>query len=114
MEWTTSATTAITVTTTITTTATTAAIKRYLGNETDSGTCVEIEVFKAMLGGHRSRTDLKFIAIPFEPAPFSPVHKHRKFSAVRGTIVAAKVITMRPIIFPFTAMSKNTRGQLGW
>jgi hypothetical protein len=33
---------------------------------------------------------------PEEPVPFSPVHRQRKFSAVRGVTSAARVISMRP------------------
>jgi hypothetical protein len=34
--------------------------------------------------------------LPERPAPFSPVHRARKFSAVRGATSARSSITMRP------------------
>ena len=43
-------------------------------------------------------------------APFSPVQRQRKFSAVLGTTSARSVISMRPAGWPPMDMSKKTCG----
>lgn len=52
-----------------------------------------------MING-RNRRKLKkkrYCSAPSKPNPFSPVHKHRKFSAVLGTTSLRSSITIRPI-----------------
>lgn len=44
------------------------------------------------------------------PTPFSPVQRHRKFSAVLGTTSARNSISMRPLGEPPMEMSKKTTG----
>ena len=53
---------------------------------------------------------LKWRILPDRPTPFSPVHKQRKFSAVKGMISARSSISMRPLEDPPILMSKNTTG----
>jgi len=55
---------------------------------------------------------LKCIILPDLPTPFSPVHKHLKFSAVSGTTSARNSISIRPLADPPMVMSKNTTGLL--
>ena len=55
---------------------------------------------------------LKCNILPDLPIPFSPVHKHRKFSAVRGVTSAYNVISILPLGDPPIVMSKNTIGLL--
>ena len=59
---------------------------------------------------------LKCRGLPLLPAPFSPVQRQRKFSAVRGTTSARRVISIRPVGRPPILMSKNTTCQQrnGW
>jgi hypothetical protein len=52
----------------------------------------------------------KNIIDPHLPTPFSPVHKHLKFSAVFGTTSARSSISMRPLDEPPIDMSKKTTG----
>ena len=47
--------------------------------------------------------------LPFA-SRFSPVHRHRKFSAVLETTSALRLITMRPIFWPPILISKKTLG----
>jgi hypothetical protein len=47
---------------------------------------------------------------PLYPKPFSPVQRARKFSAVRGTTSARRVISMRPSGEPLADISKKTTG----
>merc|ERR1719301_520072 len=53
---------------------------------------------------------IKLKVFPLRPAPFSPVHKHRKFSAVFGTTSPRNSITIRPASLPAMDMSKYTLG----
>jgi len=51
--------------------------------------------------------------MPSWPNPFSPVHKQRKFSHVRGQSGAKSSISMRPTLFPAMLMSSQTCGLPG-
>lgn len=53
---------------------------------------------------------LKCKFFPDRPINFSPVHKHRKFSAVLGTTSALNSISIRPFGLPPIVISKNTTG----
>ena len=53
---------------------------------------------------------LKCSIFPERPWPFSPVQRHLKFSAVRGTTSARSSISMRPLGEPPMVMSKKTTG----
>lgn len=53
---------------------------------------------------------LKWRSLPDRPNPFSPVHKHRKFSTVLGTMSALSSISILPFGEPPIVMSKNTTG----
>jgi len=55
---------------------------------------------------------LKCKALPDLVLPFSPVHKHLKFSAVLGALSAYNSIVIRPNACPLMEISKNTRGFL--
>jgi hypothetical protein len=55
---------------------------------------------------------LKCKGLPDFVLPFSPVHKHRKFSAVLGALSEYSSMTIRPKACPFIEMSKNTLGFL--
>lgn len=50
------------------------------------------------------------LSITHRPIPLSPVHKHRKFSAVFGTTSARNSISIRPLEEPPMVMSKKTTG----
>ena len=52
---------------------------------------------------------LKCSGLPETPAPLSPVHSARKFSAVRGATPPHRSNTIRPASAPPIAMSKKTR-----
>ena len=53
---------------------------------------------------------LKCSGLPDCPIPFSPVHKHLKFSTVLGTVSAYSSNTILPAGAPPMVMSKNTFG----
>ena len=55
---------------------------------------------------------LKCKGLPDFVLPFSPVHKHRKFSAVLGALSEYSSMIIRPKACPFIEMSKNTLGFL--
>ena len=55
---------------------------------------------------------LKCKGLPDFVLPFSPVHKHRKFSAVLGALSEYSSMTIRPKACPFIEISKNTLGFL--
>eukprot|EP00964_Phaeocystis_antarctica_P068549 scaffold41525_cov73-Phaeocystis_antarctica.AAC.2 len=53
---------------------------------------------------------LKCSGLPSLPTPFSPVQRQRKFSAVRGQVLANSVISTLPAGSPSRLMSKKTLG----
>ena len=58
----------------------------------------------------KSNYPTTIVSTTYRPTPFSPVHKHLKFSAVFGTMSARNSISIRPLDEPPIVMSKKTTG----
>ena len=70
-----------------------------------------VHAFSLQCNSPQDRSSGRFCTLlyaPLAPIPFSPVQRHRKFSAVIGTTSALKVISRRPAAAPPMEMSKYT------